>query len=112
MPAYLFECNCGEHKEVFRPIAEASKKVRCPKCKKNMYRDFGGEAFADHCWKQPRVSEAAGVHISQVGEEREAIAKRGLTGVSVRDDGCMEFASQKAEKAYLRTYHMHNRGYL
>ncbi len=113
MPAYLFECDCGSHKEVFREMKDAGKPVRCTACKKKMYRDFSNEVREATnpiaIWKKPKVCEASGCHKDQVPAERDVVKRYGLKGVRVRDDGCMEYDSSRAEKSYLKLYNMHNR---
>lgn len=50
----------------------------------------------------PLLSEGLGCMKSQVGEMREAIAKRGIQGVRVKDSGQLEITSRRGRKEVLR----------
>lgn len=50
----------------------------------------------------PLVSDGMGVMKSQVGEMREAIARRGIQGVRVKDNGQLEITSRRGRKEVLR----------
>jgi hypothetical protein len=50
----------------------------------------------------PLVSDGMGVLKAQVGEMREAIAKRGIQGVRVKDSGQLEITSRRGRKEVLR----------
>jgi hypothetical protein len=50
----------------------------------------------------PLVSDGLGVMKAQVGEMREAIAKRGIQGVRVKDSGQLEFTSRRGRREVIR----------
>jgi hypothetical protein len=50
----------------------------------------------------PLVSDGMGVMKSQVGEMREAIAKRGIQGVKVKDSGQLEITSRRGRREVLK----------
>lgn len=111
MPAYLFACDCGHKQEVFRPMKDAGKELKCEKCREKMYRDFDAEAngVPIAIWKRPHISEACGVHKKQVKSERERIRQWGLRGVEVLDDGRIKTDSPRARRGYLQKVGMVDR---
>lgn len=50
----------------------------------------------------PLISEGLGCMKAQVGEMREAVRKRGIQGVTVKDSGQVEITSRKGRKELLR----------
>jgi len=50
----------------------------------------------------PLISDGCGVMKSQVGETREAIARHGIRGAAVLDNGQIRFTSRRARKEFLR----------
>ncbi len=107
MPAYMFECECGKQKELFRPMSEAADPVVC-ECSKPMYRDFTGEKFADCAWKNPLVSDALGVHPSQIPEEMDRLRKAGITDVEFNSEGQAVLHSRKGRRQYMELCEMHD----
>jgi len=49
----------------------------------------------------PLISDGCGVMKSQVGETREAIARHGIRGAAVLDNGQIRFTSRRARKEFL-----------
>lgn len=50
----------------------------------------------------PLISDGLGVMKAQVPEMREAIARRGIQGVRVKDNGQLEITSRRGRKEVLR----------
>lgn len=57
------------------------------------------QAYSD---SKPLISDGAGCMTGQVEEMREAIKKRNIMGVRVRDNGQLEFTSRRGRREVLR----------
>jgi predicted SnoaL-like aldol condensation-catalyzing enzyme len=60
------------------------------------------QAAATYRGHDPLVSDGMGCMKAQVPEMREAIAKRGIQGVRVKDSGQLEITSRRGRKEVLR----------
>lgn len=80
MPLYSYHCKCGHDFDEFRPVKDAGKHCRCPRCKRPADRDFQ----ADHGRRRrktepyPVLSQSLGCRPDEIQENRQKLAKQGV----------------------------------
>jgi putative FmdB family regulatory protein len=99
MPVYCFKCACGKTLELIRPIALRNDPARCPDCRRKMQRDLQGEVVAstDQEYLTPILSDAMGVHPSQVAE-----AQKLHPDIRYKPDGRVEIRSHAEHKRVMK----------
>jgi len=97
MPTYMFECDCGFEKEAVRPMSQSEDDQPCPHCGKLMRRDYRAELGETSGEKGSYLSEALGVHPSQIAE-----AKTRFPHHDFAPDGRMVIKSTAHRKRVLR----------
>lgn len=60
-------------------------------------------------WATGMTSVGAGCHSSQVQQFRDDVAKAGILGVDVQDDGSVKFSCRSARKNYMKFRGLYDR---
>ena len=101
---YCYRCpSCGRLFERRLPMSECDSEQRC-ECGAVARRDY----VAEHCGQRagqagwPLVSEAAGVHPSQIGEAKELIRRKAGVDCQFTSDGNPIFTSMEHRRKCLR----------
>ena len=70
----------------------------------------GNQIFMGHNqWAVGSVSEACGMHTSQVKEFREDVERAGIRGVEIQSNGSVKFGSRAARRKYMEFRGLYDR---
>ena len=71
MPIYSYACECGEHEDIVKPMAESGREEACPACGQPMRRDLTG-SFRTHAdsYSRDLHSDALAIHPEQCTEHQ------------------------------------------
>ena len=105
MPIYGQVCPACLHAfEDFRPISRCDNQPACPRCGKQSHRDYGTGSERHPGYTTPLLSEALGVHASQIPEANKRFPDHEFTS-----DGRMVLRSHEQRQRVLKQLGFHDR---
>ena len=107
---YTFRCECGASFVKSRPVRQAGRRARCPKCPRMAKRDVVGDhsGVYHNAGNWPMLSEGAGVHPTQQIEAMQHSDKIGVP-TEFTADGQAVFRSAAHRKRYCEAVGLYDR---
>jgi hypothetical protein len=108
---YCYTCPASHTTErTFRHAEDRSRWIRCPDCgrrsRRDIAADFKGQSV-EQVWEEPLISNAAGIHPSQISEFREMSKKAGCP-TEFTETGAAILTSRGHRRAFMKFRQMHD----